>query len=477
MAQDPAQERGPKVTRKLDFNSKPQLSGKGRSGANGINGDVSEEDGDETEDAEEHELDDMDLLEQSMQMVQGMDRSTTSPEPERDPYPEEEEPELLPPKPSAKARRHAKTKPVEKEPSDEPVPEESEPEPEESEPEPEKVEPRPKNKGGRPRKNQDVPQEAEAGPKSRKRSAPRQDAEPDNDTDSANLPKTKRQRTTEAKGTNTAKTAPSKTASKAKSNPVGKRGRQRKDTGADAGETSFAALQRGPPMPRSRGLVSVRRDPDVMSTTRSGRHSYRPLDYWRGEQAIQEEHEFEGASAHDRFVLPTIKEIIRVPEEETRPRGGPKGKSRGKGQAKRAQKVEEELEEWEISPGTITGEVILWEPEHELHPPADDEPVEVMEDRVAISAEAVQTREIRDATFRFAKTLTTPFMGAGVVDLPPGAEKRPKNSRKMHMVFFVHTGKVMVTVNEAQFRITAGGMWFVPRGMFPYLHRTSRMED
>jgi centromere protein C len=81
-----------------------------------------------------------------------------------------------------------------------------------------------------------------------------------------------------------------------------------------------------------------------------------------------------------------------------------------------------------------------------------------------VSADAVQTTQIRDGTFRFAKTLTMPFMGSGIVDLPPGAEKRPKNSRKMHMVFFVHYGKVVVTVNEAQFRISAGGTWFVPRG-------------
>ncbi|KAJ2967788.1 hypothetical protein NQ176_g9498 [Zarea fungicola] len=57
-------------------------------------------------------------------------------------------------------------------------------------------------------------------------------------------------------------------------------------------------------------------------------------------------------------------------------------------------------------------------------------------------------------------------MGAGIVDLPPGSEKRPKNSRKMHLVFFVHYGKVTVSVNEVQFRISAGGMWFVPRGNY-----------
>jgi centromere protein C len=34
----------------------------------------------------------------------------------------------------------------------------------------------------------------------------------------------------------------------------------------------------------------------------------------------------------------------------------------------------------------------------------------------------------------------------------------------MHMVFFVHYGKVTVTVNESEFRISAGGQWFVHRG-------------
>jgi centromere protein C len=151
-----------------------------------------------------------------------------------------------------------------------------------------------------------------------------------------------------------------------------------------------------------------------------------------------------------------------VPEEEVRSRSTT---SKGKGRPKpKKPVVEEEYEEWEVSPGTVEGEIVIWETEHEEHPPADDEPVQVTDERIAISAKAVQTSEIRDATFRFAKTLTMPFMGAGVVDLPPGGEKRPKNSRKMHMVFFVHTGKVMVTINEAQFRISAGGMWFVPRG-------------
>ncbi|KAM6477228.1 hypothetical protein HDV62DRAFT_383759 [Trichoderma sp. SZMC 28011] len=263
--------------------------------------------------------------------------------------------------------------------------------------------------------------------------------------------------------------AKAKPKTKAESQPKtkGRPGRKPKDTDAedgDVGETSFAALQRGPPMPKSRGLVSMRKDLDSITQTRSGRHSYRPIQYWRGEQVVREDEEQADMFAKDRFVMPSIKEVVRVPEEEMPSRAAP---SRGKGRSKpKKAVVEEDYEAWEVKPGTVEGEIVIWETEHEEHPPADDEPVQVTDERIALSALAVQTSEIRDATFRFAKTLTMPFMGAGVVDLPPGGEKRPKNSRKMHMVFFVHTGKVMVTINEAQFRISAGGMWFVPRGNY-----------
>ncbi|PHH90851.1 hypothetical protein CDD83_2450 [Cordyceps sp. RAO-2017] len=263
--------------------------------------------------------------------------------------------------------------------------------------------------------------------------------------------------------------------------PKGKRGRKPKQRAADgdggAGEASFMALQRGPPMPRSRGLVSVRRDADAVTQTRSGRHSYRPIEYWRGEQVIREDEERSDMFHRGDFVLPTIKEVVRVPPEappsKRAPRAkaaGGKGKGKGKGRGRardwQMEEEEDELEDWEVSPGTVEGEVVVWEPEHEEQPPADDEPVQVTDERIAIAADAIQTSDIKDASFRFAKTLTTPFMGAGVVDLPPGSEKRPKNSRRMHMVFFVHYGKVLVTINDAQFRISAGGTWFVPRGNY-----------
>ncbi|PHH66670.1 hypothetical protein CDD81_6507 [Ophiocordyceps australis] len=241
------------------------------------------------------------------------------------------------------------------------------------------------------------------------------------------------------------------------------------DDDDDERESSFTQLQRGPPMPKSRGLVSLRRNPDAMTQTRSGRHSFRPLDYWRGEVIVRQDEQRSDMFHSDAFVLPSVKEIVRVPPDAPpakRSAGGAASSKPSRKPKPAAARQTPELEDWEIDPGTVTGEVVVWEPEHEAHPPADDEPVQVMDDRIAIAANAIRTSDIKDATFRFAKTLTTPFMGAGVVDLPPSSEKRPKNSRKMHMVFFVHLGKVLVTINDAQFRISAGGTWFVPRGNY-----------
>jgi len=76
-------------------------------------------------------------------------------------------------------------------------------------------------------------------------------------------------------------------------------------------------------------------------------------------------------------------------------------------------------------------------------------------------------RDIAGASFKFAKTLTLPFFGSGMVHLPPGGEKRIKNSRKMQMVFFVVYGRVTVSVGTPTtvFSIGKGGQWQVPRGM------------
>ncbi|RYP63495.1 hypothetical protein DL771_009240 [Monosporascus sp. 5C6A] len=283
----------------------------------------------------------------------------------------------------------------------------------------------------------------------------------------------KRQRTEKpsSKATSAAPKAKPAPEAKPEAKPAaqkGKPGRKRKSSGVGV---ASPAVQRGPPLPKARGLVSLRREgADEIRTTRSGRLSVRPLEFWKGERyEFDDEQEEVYGDKRSHFVFNKVKGVVRAEEPEPQPkakRGRPgRPSARPKGRRSVAEDSDEEPDDWENDPGRIVGECIYWYPEYEANPPEDDDRVEVVEEELAISSNAINLKDIKDATFKFAKTLTLPFFGAGVVDLPPGSEKRPKNSRKMQMVFFVYTGSVTVTIAEATtFRISKGGMWFVPRG-------------
>ncbi|KAG6030649.1 hypothetical protein E4U40_007724 [Claviceps sp. LM458 group G5] len=232
------------------------------------------------------------------------------------------------------------------------------------------------------------------------------------------------------------------------------------------GDESFMEIQRGPPMPRSRGLVSFRNNgASTAGQLPAGRPSSltRGVDWW-GDNKVLRDHELDFGLEPEA----NAKNIVRLPPDALPSARAPHSRTRTKAKQIIHDAVEEdeERETWETEDGEIVGDIVLWEPQHELYPPADEDEVRVTQDRLAIAADAIEVRDIPDASFRFAKTLTLPFMGAGVVDLPPDSMKRPKNSRKMHMVFFLHYGKVQVVINGAQFRISAGGTWFVPRGNY-----------
>ncbi|RDW95236.1 hypothetical protein BP5796_00999 [Coleophoma crateriformis] len=231
-------------------------------------------------------------------------------------------------------------------------------------------------------------------------------------------------------------------------------------------------VSRGPPMPRNnRGLLLLRREtPNTTAgfqQTRSGRNSIKPLAYWRGERVEWDPSE-SVTDGNAKILLPAIKEVVRTEEsvlQTSKRNGQKKGKKSKKPSVESDSDDEDEREPWEVEPGRIVGEVREWDPIDPLGAQATEK-----EDELALSSAAIITREIAGAQFRFAKTLTLPFFGSGMVDLPPGAMKKPKNSRKMQMVFFVHYGRVQVSINDNIFRIGKGGMWQVPRGNFYSIH-------
>lgn len=461
------------VTRKLDFgmqafgaakpttNGTKTLGGKINGVKNGHRSQVIEEDESDVASlpADDDEMD-----------IPYIDNEVPDPADEPEPEASEEEEEVdLAPKPKAAAGR--KGRPKKNVLPEEPEPEaEQEPTPDESD-EPITA----GRKRGRPAKAKDAQGDDDVTEKPAKRHRPGQNLSGGEESEVATAKEAKKGPARKAgrpKASDSVAPAESSKAKKAGNTEKAKRGRKRASAGV--GEASFVEPPRGPPPPKSRGLMIMRRETPGADAgifhTRSGRTSYRPLAFWKNEHV---EHDggdiLDDGKAH--ILLPKIKEIVRVEEaEDDRPtkRKGRPGRAVGKKSSKRRaadeESEDEEAEPWEEDPGVINGEVIVWNPEHEFNPPAMDDEVEVIEEQVAIAGPAIETRDIRNAAFRFAKTLSMPFFGSGVVDMPPGSIKRPKNSRKMHMTFFVYTGRVKVTVGETEFRIKNGGMWFVPRG-------------
>lgn len=247
------------------------------------------------------------------------------------------------------------------------------------------------------------------------------------------------------------------------------------------GDDSSLKVQQGPPRPRQGGLMIARKEgPNSWVQTRSGRHSVRPVEYWRGERIEYDEEEREDKTVTGKgmkFVVQKMKDVVRVEEIEDKKPSRPRPRATSKKARRRGGDSSDgeasdasvnEADDWEVNGGgVIRQEVFAWRPEHEFEPPSVDDPAEFVEERLALAAHAIRTQDILTANFKYVKTLSLPFFGAGVVDMPPGSEKKPKNSRKMHMVFFVHTGRVKVNINDIEFRIRKGGMWFVPRGAFP----------
>ncbi|OJD20004.1 hypothetical protein AJ78_00019 [Emergomyces pasteurianus Ep9510] len=219
---------------------------------------------------------------------------------------------------------------------------------------------------------------------------------------------------------------------------------------------------------KNRSLYILKREtPSDQSAqhTRSGRVSVRPLAYWRNERCVYGDG---SAEVGQRFPLSTIKEIIRIEEQDTerhKAKRTSKKKSKSKSRSKRSRDDPSDDEDdidnsepWETEQGVFYGPVKKWDPVTQTAT-QEEEMIDV-----AFAPSAIETHEVKDSTFRFAKILNNFFLGSGFVDMPPGAVKRQKNSKKMHMVFFVYHGRIRVDVSGLQFSAGKGCVFQVPRG-------------
>ena len=217
--------------------------------------------------------------------------------------------------------------------------------------------------------------------------------------------------------------------------------------------------------PKPRGLLLTRSETPATDhgaqMTRTGRRSVKPLAFWRNEKAVFAPPKVENG----RLSLGGIEEIVRTEEIDlpTRSRRRGAGVSRKRAAIQQDEEEEDEDEEpWESEGGILLGPVMQWDP---MEAKGIEENLEEVELAFAPKGLEESTRDVKRETFRYAKTITLPFFHSGMVVIPPDGEKRMKNARKNHMVFWVFSGRVAVNVSNNEFSVGRGGMWQVPRGM------------
>ncbi len=118
----------------------------------------------------------------------------------------------------------------------------------------------------------------------------------------------------------------------------------------------------GRPQPRSLQILrsETPADDEGARTTRFGRHSVKPLAFWRGEKFVYGEGHLEGKE----LTLPAIKEVIRT-NEVIVPR--PKRQAYRRPQQRRhledlAEEEDDDREPWETETGIVRAQVMQWDP-------------------------------------------------------------------------------------------------------------------
>jgi len=133
--------------------------------------------------------------------------------------------------------------------------------------------------------------------------------------------------------------------------------RQKSDPVSVAGVVAPAQENRRPG-PRSLQILrqGTPADEEGMQTTRFGRASVKPVAWWCGERV-------------DRDYDGTIKNIVRAQSVEPAKRAGKPNNKKQPSRAKPETTVveeedeDEDIEDWELDPGVVTGPVRIWDPE------------------------------------------------------------------------------------------------------------------
>ncbi|KIJ69215.1 hypothetical protein HYDPIDRAFT_80510 [Hydnomerulius pinastri MD-312] len=199
---------------------------------------------------------------------------------------------------------------------------------------------------------------------------------------------------------------------------------------------------------------------------RGRRHRYKPLEYWRQEKVVY------GRRESGLTLVPQIKEIIRVPQEPSKPLGKAGKRKRGttvpRGKSKGRETSYNPEEGWDDKTET-NGKVVDYVTEEEVTR------------RVTFLAKMIEPKPAANSNWFFQKFFGEgDYIAAGQMRIPPRGSKPSKSTKDNTYVFYVIEGAVSVMIHTTTYIITTGGTFLVPRGsrtFFPaHFYSSSQQE-
>ncbi|EIM89667.1 uncharacterized protein STEHIDRAFT_166024 [Stereum hirsutum FP-91666 SS1] len=240
--------------------------------------------------------------------------------------------------------------------------------------------------------------------------------------------------------------------------PQPKRKRKKEMERGEEVDVTNAGRKRGRPHKREVHALPDEPEADESGLRRGTRRRYAPLDWWRLEKVVY------GRRDSGVTLVPTIKDIIRIPKEPPQPLSKAGRKRGGSTRAK--------------SKTADGGEVVtVWNPEEGWDDETEQNGIVLewgsgvpVQRRLAYTATMIKPKPALNNDFYFQKVFGDgEYIAAGQLMIPPGGHKPSKTTKDNTYVFYIIEGAVNFKVHDSSYVLATGGMILVPRGNNYYI--------
>ncbi|PIL24353.1 hypothetical protein GSI_14106 [Ganoderma sinense ZZ0214-1] len=247
--------------------------------------------------------------------------------------------------------------------------------------------------------------------------------------------------------------------------PRGRKGKKRgrEEKAASTKRKENAGVTRGRPRAQKEVLRDVTpEDANTDGLRRSKRRRYSPLAYWRLEKVVY------GRPGSGPCLVPSIREIHRIPEVKPEPLGA----KRRKGVARKKSSRNSATAEPELEQVLVYDPEEGWDDETDPHCMVLEygEDGQEVERRIAFTSKMVAPKPAAQGSFLFQKIFGEgDYLASGQLVIPPNSTKPTKSTKDNTFVFYVIQGAVKFSVHKTSFVLATGGMFMVPRGNVYYI--------